>query len=531
MPEEAFYKQNTLPGASAGAESKAGPLPKKIGPYHVEALMDTGGMSVLYLATNPDNGETLTVKTLSEKYLKSKAVVDSFLNEAEIIALADHPNIIKLYGHGEWEGGLYIGMEYIHGRSLRTVLATHPMSLQRALETVLEIAYAICHLHTHGVIHRDLKPENILITDAGRVKVIDFGIAQLLTEGADVESEQGRLIGTPVYMSPEQRENPASVSYPSDIYSLGIIAYELVLGRLSHGQVHLSLMPKGLQKILAKALQPRPENRYQDIVDFITDLSEYVNSSRIVTERGAGDDLSELSDNIQRTQLTLLPRHPPEWQNLEIGVINHRGISISGVYYDFFDLGDGGYGIVLSEPSATGVEGLMYSSVLRGMIRTLSKLTAKPGDLVAILNELLVNDPIDQIFTLSYLILNPTENRLRYISCGYGNLWHVPAGTAEPQKVTADNIALGIDDEARFEEVSRAWEVGDQLILNTFATVHGEAEAGATFTESDFKHTLSENLYKPAQQQVETIFRKALTAAKVALEKRSLSIIGVQRRG
>ncbi|SCA63245.1 Uncharacterized protein SCG7086_AN_00010, partial [Chlamydiales bacterium SCGC AG-110-P3] len=417
MPEEAFYKQDTLPGVAKSLKGDEAPLPATIGPYRVEALMETTGMSVLYLATNPENGETLTVKTLSDRYLKNPAVVESFLNEAEIISLADHPNIIKLYGHGEWEGGLYIAMEYIHGRSLRTVLATHPMSLQRALETLLEIAYAICHLHTHGVIHRDLKPENILITDGGRVKVIDFGIAQLLTAAEGAESEQGRLIGTPVYMSPEQREDPSSVSYPSDIYSLGIITYELVLGRLSHGQVHLSLMPKGLQKILAKSLQPRPENRFQDIVDFITEISEYVNSSRIVAERGAADDLSDLSENFQRTQLTLLPHQAPTWPNIEIGVINHRGISISGVYYDFFDLGAGGYGIVLSEPSATGVEGVMYSSVLRGMIRTLSKLTSKPGDLVAILNELLVEDPIDQIFTLSYLILNPTENRLRYISC------------------------------------------------------------------------------------------------------------------
>src|SRR6202040_2179363 len=113
-------------------------------------------------------------------------------------------------------------------------------------------------------------PENILIDQNGLVKVIDFGISQLLTVDKTHDSHRQQFVGTPVYMSPEQRENPESVSYPSDIYSLGIIAYELVLGKLSHGQIHLSLMPKGLQKILNKALQPRQQDRYQDIVDFIT---------------------------------------------------------------------------------------------------------------------------------------------------------------------------------------------------------------------------------------------------------------------
>ncbi|SCA64210.1 hypothetical protein SCG7086_CQ_00010 [Chlamydiales bacterium SCGC AG-110-P3] len=110
-------------------------------------------------------------------------------------------------------------------------------------------------------------------------------------------------------------------------------------------------------------------------------------------------------------------------------------------------------------------------------------------------------------------------------------MWHIPAGTTEPHKITADNIALGIDPESRFEEVTRAWDVGDQIILNTFATVHGEGEAGASFTESDFRQSLADNLYKPAQKQVETVFRTALTTAKVALEKRSLSLISIQRKG
>lgn len=534
MPvDKAFYKQDTLhetPGVTAKAEVPT-TLPREIGPYRIEALIERGGMSLLYLATNKETGETLTVKTLSEKYAQNQEVVNRFLNEAEIIALADHPNIIKLYGYGKWEGGLYIAMEYIQGRTLRELLATQPFSLQRALELILEISYAICHLHTHGIIHRDLKPENILITDQGKVKVIDFGIAQLLTNVEETESQKGRLIGTPIYMSPEQRENPANVSYPSDIYSLGIIAYELVLGKLSHGQIHLSLMPRGLQKILAKSLKANAADRYQDIVDFISDIVDYLNSERIKKDKQGTDQLSELSERLNRAQLLLLPRHTPEWPKMEIGVMTHRSASMSGIYYDFFALPEGNYGIILSEPATQGVEGVLYSAVFRGMIRTLARLTSKPSEMVTLLNDLLVQDSMDQVFTLSYLILNPHEDRLRYLSCGYGNLWYVPAGSSEPKKIAADNIALGIDSEATFTEVTQSWNAGDTLLLTTFATVSQEgSKMKAGLSEAEFRRTLTDNLYKPPQRQVETIFRKALSLSREVFEQRSMSLISLLRK-
>ncbi len=111
----------------------------------------------------------------------------------------------------------------------------------------MEIAYALCHLHTLGVIHRDLKPENILLTDQNNVKLIDLGVAQMLSEPVK-KAGQKSIWSEPHLLSPEQHAQPDSVTYASDIYSLGIIAYELVLGKLSHGQIQLALMPKGLQK-------------------------------------------------------------------------------------------------------------------------------------------------------------------------------------------------------------------------------------------------------------------------------------------
>ena len=275
MNEGDFYKETTVPPFYK-KDSIVIPvdLPETIGSYKIESLFEKGGMSVLYLGTHLTTQEPAIIKVLPEKYLLSQEVVKHFLKEADIIAMTDHPNIVKLYEHGNWKGGLYIAIEFVGGISLRQYILQHHISLKRSVEMIIEIAYALCHLHMHGVIHRDLKPENILVTESGTIKVIDFGIAQLLTKKDEKNlSKQTDFIGTPIYMSPEQKQNPQAVSYPSDIYSLGIIAYEIVSGKLSYGQIHLSLMPKGLQKILGKAMQRDPDFRYRDVVDFIADIS------------------------------------------------------------------------------------------------------------------------------------------------------------------------------------------------------------------------------------------------------------------
>src|SRR5262249_43428337 len=161
------------------------------------------------------------------------------------------------------------------------------------------------------------------------------------------------------------KENPQTVSYPSDIYSLGIITYELVLGKLSHGLIHLSLMPPGIQKILAKALQPKAEDRYQDVVDFISDISKYLASPEIKREIKEKDQIEMLSNNLKRAQQTLSPNQAPDWAGITSGIASHKGLNIFGMYYDFFQLPNNCFGVLMGEPTSRGVEGFIYTSVLR----------------------------------------------------------------------------------------------------------------------------------------------------------------------
>lgn len=528
-----FYKQPTLIEPHLGAPGvEEIPLPKQIGPYPVESLLDTGGMSLLYLAIHPETHEPLIIKVLSPKYLSHPEMVERFMQEASIIAMTDHPNIVKLYGQGEWEGGLYIAMEFIQGISLRQLILQNALTLKRALEIVLQIAYALFHLHAHGVIHRDLKPENILLTEHGGVKVIDFGIAQLHEENPEKGSSK-RVIGTPVYMSPEQKDNPLSVLYNSDIYSLGVITYELALGKLSHGHIHLSLMPPGLQKVLQKALQPLPKDRYQDIVDFITDLSNYLESDEFTTESGRGNFTGELFEELREAQRTFMPSTPPNWPKIEIGLVHSNTIGISPIYTDFIQLDNNRSAILLAEPVTKGASGLLYASLLKGIFLSLQDLIGEPTKLVTRLNTLLCTHFEDQILLLSLLILNPNNQQLRYVSCGFGPLWQVQSGATRVKRLSADNIALGIVSDTEFVEISSNWTIGDRLLLHTYKTLSVEKETTPSLDtkEKELQTALMETLFLSPQKQVEAIMRKLNPAAnKKTIDAAAITLISISRK-
>ncbi len=529
MTEEEFHKRETMNGLPARPE-KLTPeqLPAKIGPYPIESLLEKGGMSLLYLACHPETKEPITVKVLSPRYSQETEVVKRFLKEAEIIALADHPNIVKLYGQGTWEGGLYIAMEFVQGVSLKKVIQHRPMSLKRALELVLEISYALCHLHTHGVIHRDLKPENVLLTETGQVKVIDFGIAQLLSEAAELAPEKRpRVIGTPFYMSPEQRDHPDSVSFPSDIYSLGIIAYELILGRLSQGHLHLSLIPKGLQKILSKALQENVDARYQDIVEFISDITSYLGSPLLTKERKGGNFLGEITETLEAAVLSFFPKIPPELPYLEIGITHHKGLLESCIYCDFLGLGAGSYCLILAEPFEKGVLSVMHLSTLRGMVHALYKKARGPKELALELSNLLHQSPFYQKFSFQCLYLKPQENQYFSLSCGSDALFYYPEGGQEASLHSESNPFLGEKETILSEAKVLTWKTGDLLLLTMQDPTKNKERA--LLVNKEIKTMLSTTRHLPAQKQAEILFRRVRTAFPSDIEDHSLTIVCLKR--
>lgn len=494
-------------------------IPKMIGPYKIETLLDKGGMSLLYLGIHPDTKEPLVVKTLSSKFVSHPEMVQQFLHEAEIMEITNHPNIIQLRGHGEWEEGVYIATEFVQGISLRQLILQQAMPLKRAVEIVLQIAYALTHLHVHGIIHRDLKPENILLTSQGGVKVIDFGISQLYT--AKTGEEMKRILGTPAYMSPEQKLDPTKVSFSSDIYSLGVITYELILGRLSHGTIHLSMVPKNIQPILRRALQPDVHKRYEDIVDFVKALSDYYKSDLIKADMRGTDYIGELNEDIKEAQSLLIPQVPPKWPKSDIAFSSNWNSALSAVYYDFFQQKDGVYNIVMAESDSTGVEGVMQVALLKGMMHALFHGKESPKILISLLNTRLIEMKENLAFSLAFLTLFPQENKFDYISLGSFPLWYVPVGSATPKRLGIDLPMLGKKSNLDVIEVEGNWRLGDRCLLHSFQ--------GEGMSEAQFKEALKEHIFLPPQKQTEAIVRRIVSEKGRSWQELAITVISCTR--
>jgi eukaryotic-like serine/threonine-protein kinase len=259
--------------------------------YRIEGVVARSGMASIFKATDTRNGQQVAVKVPHEELEADPVLWDRFLREAEVGKMLNHPGVMKVLDDGEKHSRLYMVMEWVDGRTLRHVLHEHkPFSEERSIRIASRVLEALQHIHSRGVAHRDMKPENVMVDSEDNIKLIDFGIAAKSDARRLTFGKLSQVMGTPDYISPEQVKGKRG-DLRSDLYSLGIILYEMLTGKVPFSgpnpfavmndrvlnnpvpprAVNPEVSPE-LQEIIYRSLEREPSNRYKNADEFLWDL-------------------------------------------------------------------------------------------------------------------------------------------------------------------------------------------------------------------------------------------------------------------
>lgn len=254
-------------------------------------LAGHGGMGAVYKVRYPQLNRFAALKFLFPEKQNSPQFADRFEREARTLAALSHPNIVSVYDFGKADGRFYLLMEYVDGLTLRQLFRARRLSPAEAVAIVPKICEGLQYAHDQGVIHRDIKPENILIDKTGQVKIADFGIAKMLCLPGNLTlTGTMDVIGTPLYMAPEQIENPQLVDSRADIYSLGVLFYEMLTGELPLGKFQppsqkLETDPR-LDEVVIHSLEKEPDRRYQQVGQMKADVEKIAQTMPAPEESG-----------------------------------------------------------------------------------------------------------------------------------------------------------------------------------------------------------------------------------------------------
>jgi serine/threonine protein kinase len=255
--------------------------------YEILQTLGQGGMGVVYLARQKKLDRLVAIKAISPYLAQEPEVRERFAAEASVLARLSHPNIVTLYDYIEEPDALYLVMEYVEGKPLSEILKAAPLRLESIRKYFTQILDAFAYAHSKGVIHRDIKPSNIIITSQGQVKILDFGVAKILSSDHS-QTRTGMRLGTLMYMSPEQVKGEKNIDARSDIYSLGVVLFEMLTGKPPYdpelGEFEMSLrivreplfdlshppanIPQKILEVILHATEKNPEHRFSSCAEF-----------------------------------------------------------------------------------------------------------------------------------------------------------------------------------------------------------------------------------------------------------------------
>ncbi len=261
---------------------------ENVGPYRIVQQLGQGGMATVFRAYHASLDRYVAIKVLHPAFTQDPTFQARFQREAKVVARLEHPNIVPVYDYAEHEGKPYLVMKFIQGETLKARMARGPVGVQAGLRIVDAVGSALAYAHRQGVLHRDIKPSNVLLSAEGPIYLADFGLARIAAAGESTLSSD-MLLGTPQYISPEQARGDRDLDARTDIYSLGVVLYEMVVGQVPfnadtpfsiiHDHIYSPLplptkvnplVPESVEQVLLKALAKDRSDRYPSVDDLVS---------------------------------------------------------------------------------------------------------------------------------------------------------------------------------------------------------------------------------------------------------------------
>src|SRR5512145_3236936 len=261
---------------------------ENVGPYRIVEQLGQGGMATVYKAYHASLDRYVALKALHPAFMEDKTFLARFQREARVVAKLEHPNIVPVYDYSEHEQRPYLVMKYIEGDTLKARLNQGPLTSEEINQIVDSVGSALAYAHKQGVLHRDIKPSNVLVSTDGQMYLADFGLARIAQSGESTLSSD-MIMGTPQYISPEQAMGKKDLDARTDLYSFGVMLYEMVVGQVPfnadtpfsviHDHIYTPLplphkvnpnVPESVERVLLKALAKERDARYETVAQMVT---------------------------------------------------------------------------------------------------------------------------------------------------------------------------------------------------------------------------------------------------------------------
>ena len=297
---------------------------ENVGPYRLVEKLGKGGMATVFKAYQPSLDRYVAIKALHPAFMEHPGFLERFEREAKVVAKLEHPNIVPIYNFSEYEGRPYLVLKYVRGETLKARLEKSQLTYKESRHIFRVISSALAYAHKHGVLHRDVKPSNVLLDKAGGIYLADFGLARIAESNQTTLSGQ-MMMGTPHYISPEQAKGLGGLDSGTDIYSMGVMTYELLVGEVPfqadtpfsviHDHIYTPLpLPRDLnadlndemQRALLKALAKKREDRFADVPEMMTAFLKAFDN--LIQEHPSAGDAPTLALNAEERRTASIRR-------------------------------------------------------------------------------------------------------------------------------------------------------------------------------------------------------------------------------